>query len=67
MPSSSVWIGLVAVWLFVLVPMLVDKRPRIRQDELRGTRDQYFSAATATLSARAAAGHRSDPNWQPEP
>lgn len=31
MPSSFVWIGLVAVWLFVLVPMLVNKRPRIRQ------------------------------------
>lgn len=30
MPNSIIWIGLVVVWIFVLLPMLVKQRPPVR-------------------------------------
>lgn len=69
MPSSSIiWIALVAVWLFVLVPMLVSKRPRIRQttDAALATRVLFRGGATRTTRGPAV-GHRSDPNWHHGP
>ncbi|RVW06756.1 divisome protein SepX/GlpR [Rhodococcus spongiicola] len=69
MPSSSIiWIALVAVWLFVLVPMLVNKRPRIRQttDAALATR-VLFHGGRERLARGPAVGHRSDPNWHYEP
>ncbi len=51
MPSSSIiWIALVAVWLFVLVPMLVSRRPRIRQttDAALATRVLFQGGAKRT-------------------
>ncbi|NKR71159.1 hypothetical protein GS485_00945 [Rhodococcus hoagii] len=69
MPSSSIiWIALVAVWLFVLVPMLVSRRPRIRQttDAALATRVLFQGGAKRTARGPAA-GHRSDPNWRPAP
>ncbi|MCL2534879.1 MAG: hypothetical protein FWE39_12015 [Nocardiaceae bacterium] len=69
MPSSSIiWIALVAVWLFVLVPMLVSKRPRIRQttDAALATR-VLFRGGAARPARGPAAGHRSDPNWEHGP
>jgi len=68
MPSSFVWIGLVAVWLFVLVPMLVNKRPRIRQTSDAALATRVLHRGDSNPVQRGpAAGHRSDPNWQPEP
>lgn len=66
MPNSLLWIGLVAVWLFVLVPMLVTKRPRIRQttDAALATRVLHRGGAERLLQ-RGPTGHRSDPNWHP--
>ncbi|NLU82610.1 gephyrin-like molybdotransferase receptor GlpR [Rhodococcus sp. HNM0569] len=68
MPNSVLLIGLVAVWLFVLVPMLASKRPRIRQtsDAALATRVLHRGDSRRVLRGPAA-GHRSDPNWQPEP
>ncbi|MGO4203307.1 gephyrin-like molybdotransferase receptor GlpR [Rhodococcus sp. TAF43] len=67
MPSSSIiWIALVAVWLFVLVPMLVSKRPRIRQTTDAALATRVLHRGDAERPARGpAAGHRSDPNWRP--
>jgi hypothetical protein len=68
MPSSFVWIGLVAVWLFVLVPMLVNKRPRIRQTSEAALATRVLHRGDSNPVRRGpAAGHRSDPNRQPEP
>lgn len=68
MPNSFLWIGLVVVWLFVLVPMLVNNRPRIRQttDAALATRVLH-RGDERPVQRGPAAGHRSDPNWQPEP
>jgi len=67
-PQSLLWISLVVLWLFVLVPMLISKR-----DAVRRTSDVALAArvlngeANARLIKRSgpAAGHRSDPNWKP--
>lgn len=69
-PQSLLWISLVVLWLFVLVPMLISKRDAVRRtsDVALATRVLNTGAAAARLLKRAgpAAGHRSDPNWQPE-
>jgi hypothetical protein len=68
-PQSLLWISLVVLWLFVLVPMLVSKRDAVRRtsDVALATR-VLNSAAAARLIKRGgpAEGHRSDPDWQPE-
>jgi hypothetical protein len=68
-PQSLLWISLVVLWLFVLVPMLVSKRDAVRRtsDVALATR-VLNSARAARLIKRGgpAAGHRSDPDWQPE-
>jgi hypothetical protein len=68
-PQSLLWISLVVLWLFVLVPMLVSKRDAVRRtsDVALATR-VLNSGAAARLFKRGgpAAGHRSNPDWQPE-
>jgi hypothetical protein len=68
-PQSLLWVSLVLLWLFVLVPMLISKRDAVRRtsDVALATR-VLNSAAGARLLRRAgpAAGHRSDPDWRRE-
>lgn len=67
-PQSLLWISLVVLWLFVLVPMLVSKRDAVRRtsDVALATR-VLNGGANARLIKRSgpAAGHRSDPDWKP--
>ncbi len=66
-PQSLLWISLVVLWLFVLVPMLISKRDAVRRtsDVALATR-VLNSAAGSRLKKRGPAdGHRSDPDWQP--
>ncbi|WP_343710308.1 gephyrin-like molybdotransferase receptor GlpR [Mycobacterium sp.] len=68
-PQSLLWISLVVLWLFVLVPMLVSKRDAVRRtsDVALATRVLNSAAATRLLRRGGpAAGHRSDPDWRPE-
>jgi hypothetical protein len=69
-PQSLLWISLVVLWLFVLVPMLVSKRDAVRRtsDVALATRVLNSAAAGRLLKRRGgpAAGHRSNPDWQPE-
>ena len=67
MPNSIIWIGLVAVWLFVLLPMLMTKRPQIMQttDAALATRVLH-RGGTKRKQRGPATGHRSDPDWRPE-
>ena len=68
-PQSLLWISLVVLWLFVLVPMLVSKRDAVRRtsDVALATRVLNTSAAARLIKrGKPAAGHRSDPDWQPD-
>src|ERR1700742_4531242 len=69
-PQSLLWISLVVLWLFVLVPMLVSKRDAVRRTSDVALATRVLNSATAgrLLKKRGgpAAGHRSDPDWQPE-
>jgi hypothetical protein len=67
-PQSLLWISLVVLWLFVLVPMLISKR-----DTVRRTSDVALAARVVNTGRGArllrrrgpAAGHFSDPHWAP--
>ncbi len=67
-PQSLLWISLVVLWLFVLVPMLVSKRDAVRRtsDVALATR-VLNGGGNSRLVKRSgpAAGHRSDPDWTP--
>src|SRR6201999_1272492 len=68
-PQSLLWISLVVLWLFVLVPMLVSKRDAVRRtsDVALATRVLNGGAGGRLLNRRGpAAGHRSDPDWTPQ-
>lgn len=68
-PQSLLWISLVVLWLFVLVPMLISKRDNVRRtsDVALATRVLNGGGRGARLLRRRgpAAGHYSDPDWQP--
>lgn len=68
-PQSLLWISLVVLWLFVLVPMLISKRDAVRRtsDVALATRVLNGGAAARLIRRSGpAAGHRSDPDWRPE-
>jgi len=67
-PQSLLWISLVVLWLFVLVPMLISKREAVRRtsDVALATRVLNTGRSMRLLRRGGpAAGHRSDPDWQP--
>ncbi|MBO0679322.1 hypothetical protein JRC04_17795 [Mycolicibacterium sp. S2-37] len=67
-PQSLLWISLVVLWLFVLVPMLISKRDAVRRtsDVALSTRVLNSGSSTRLLRrTRPAAGHHFDPDWQP--
>jgi hypothetical protein len=68
-PQSLLWISLVVLWLFVLVPMLISKRDAVRRtsDVALATRVLNGGAGSRLFRRGGpAAGHRSDPDWKPE-
>ena len=68
-PQSLLWISLVVLWLFVLVPMLISKRDAVRRtsDVALATRVLNSGMAARLLKRGGpAAGHRSNPEWQPD-
>jgi hypothetical protein len=67
-PQSLLWISLVVLWLFVLVPMLISKRDAVRRtsDVALATRVLNGGRSARLLRRGApAAGHANDPDWQP--
>jgi hypothetical protein len=67
-PQSLLWISLVVLWLFVLVPMLISKRDTVRRtsDVALATRVLNTGRASRLLRRTGpAAGHHSDPHWRP--
>ena len=68
-PQSLLWISLVVLWLFVLVPMLISKRDAVRRtsDVALATRVLNGGAGARLLRRSGPAeGHRSDPDWKSE-
>lgn len=68
-PQSLLWISLVVLWLFVLVPMLISKRDAVRRtsDVALATRVLNGGDSARLLKRTGpAAGHRSDPDWKPD-
>src|SRR5690349_13152572 len=66
-PQSLLWISLVVLWLFVLVPMLISKREAVRRtsDVALATRVLNSGLSARRKKGGPAAGHNSDPDWQP--
>ncbi|OCB51991.1 hypothetical protein A5722_29870 [Mycobacterium vulneris] len=66
-PQSLLWISLVVLWLFVLVPMLISKRDSVRRtsDVALATRVLNSGRNAQRLRRGPAAGHHSDPHWRP--
>ncbi|WP_431238925.1 divisome protein SepX/GlpR [Mycolicibacterium aichiense] len=68
-PQSLLWISLVVLWLFVLVPMLISKRDNVRRtsDVALATRVLNGGGKSRRFKRSGpSAGHRHDPDWQPE-
>lgn len=63
------WAGLVALWLFVLFPILADRHPRIRRttDAALATRVLIRGGSKSRRRRGPAAGHNVDPDWCPSP
>jgi hypothetical protein len=67
-PQSVLWISLVVLWLFVLVPMMINKRDAVRRtSDVALTTRVLNTGPAARLLKRGgpAAGHRSNPDWRP--
>lgn len=68
-PQSLLWISLVVLWLFVLVPMLINRRDTVRRTSDVALATRVLNTTRAARLIRRggpAAGHRSDPHWRPE-
>ncbi len=66
-PQSLLWISLVVLWLFVLVPMLINKRDTVKRtsDVALATRVLNGGVRSRLMKRSGpAAGHRHDPDWQ---
>lgn len=66
-PQSLLWISLVVLWLFVLVPMLISKRDAVRRTSDVALATRVLNDGRQRLLRRKApaAGHASDPDWRP--
>jgi uncharacterized membrane protein len=66
-PQSLLWISLVVLWLFVLVPMLISKRDAVRRTSDVALAARVLNDGRQRLLRRKApaAGHASDPDWRP--
>ncbi len=68
-PQSLLWISLVVLWLFVLVPMLINRRDTVRRTSDVALATRVLNTTRAARLIRRggpATGHRSNPNWRPE-
>ncbi|HMS76305.1 gephyrin-like molybdotransferase receptor GlpR [Gordonia sp. (in: high G+C Gram-positive bacteria)] len=68
MPNSLLWVCLVAVWLFVLVPMVINRgRPQTRMSTViaTSTRTLHRGGARAPAGRKKPGAHPSDPAHKP--
>lgn len=65
-PQSLLWISLVVLWLFVLVPMLINKRDTVRRTSDVALATRVLNGGVRSRLRRRtgpATGHRHDPLW----
>ena len=69
MPSSLIWIALVAGWVLVLFPMLSGSRMPVRRTTAAAEDARVLHRGGKARPTRRgpAMGHLSDPEWQPSP
>ena len=53
-PQSLLWISLVVLWLFVLVPMLISKRDAVRRTSDVALATRVLNTGRARAAARGA-------------
>lgn len=66
-PQSLLWISLVVLWLFVLVPMLISRRETVRRTSDVALSTRVLTSGAARLIKRRGplGGHHHDPDWKP--
>lgn len=66
-PQSLLWISLVVLWLFVLVPMLISRRETVRRTSDVALSTRVLNSGKSRLIKRRGplGGHHHDPDWQP--
>ena len=52
-PQSLLWISLVVLWLFVLVPMLINKRDAVRRTSDVALATRVVNSGTSRTAAQA--------------
>lgn len=69
MPSSLIWVALVAGWILVLFPMVSGSRKPVSRTSAatEETRVLHRGGKPRPVRRGPAAGHLSDPQWQPSP
>ena len=67
MPNSVLWVCLVAIWLFVLVPMVIQGRPEIRKSTPVAAATRVLKRGEEAVRRRGigAGAHPHDPDYQP--
>lgn len=69
MPSSLIWIALIAGWILVLFPMVSGSRTPVARTgaATEETRVLHRGGKARPVRRGPALGHLSDPEWQPSP
>ncbi|GAB10462.1 hypothetical protein GOARA_056_02100 [Gordonia araii NBRC 100433] len=68
MPNSVLWVCLVAIWLFVLVPMVIQGRPGIRKSTPVAAATRVLKRGEDAVRRRriGAGAHPHDPDYTPK-
>ena len=66
MPNSVLWICLVAIWLFVLIPMVIQGRPELRKSTPVAAATRVIKRGEEAVRTRriGAGAHPHDPDYQ---
>ncbi|MFT3899249.1 MAG: hypothetical protein QM728_03260 [Gordonia sp. (in: high G+C Gram-positive bacteria)] len=68
MPNSVLWVCLVAIWLFVLVPMVIQGRPELRKSTPVAAATRVLKRGEDAVRRRriGAGAHPHDPSYKPK-
>ncbi|MFT4202101.1 gephyrin-like molybdotransferase receptor GlpR [Gordonia sp. (in: high G+C Gram-positive bacteria)] len=68
MPNSVLWVCLVAIWLFVLVPMVIQGRPELRKSTPVAAATRVLKRGEEAVRRRriGAGAHPHDPDYKPK-
>ena len=69
MPNSVLWVCLVAIWLFVLIPMVIQGRPGLRKSTPVAAATRVLKRGEDAVRRRRGVGsgaHPHDPDYKPK-